>query len=206
MGDLTTTSYALLGLLALRPWSTYELAKQMERSLGWIWPRAESRLYEEPKKLVAAGLARSSREHRGRRPRTVYAITAKGRRELAAWLETPGAGALLEFEALLKVSFGDQGSKQGVLANLDAIIADTQARAATGARLAEEYTRGVGPFPERLHVSSLMWRFLWEHNATIERWALWARAEVQTWPEVTSQAEGLRRFRHTVAAATASPR
>ena len=51
---LTTTSYAVLALLALRPWTTYQLAKQMERSLGWIWPRAVSRLYEEPKKLVAA--------------------------------------------------------------------------------------------------------------------------------------------------------
>jgi PadR family transcriptional regulator AphA len=26
---LTSTSYAILGLLALRPWTTYELAKQM---------------------------------------------------------------------------------------------------------------------------------------------------------------------------------
>jgi hypothetical protein len=31
---LTTTSYALLGLLAVQPWSTYELTRQMDRSLG----------------------------------------------------------------------------------------------------------------------------------------------------------------------------
>ena len=31
-------SYAVLALLALQPWTTYQLATQMERSLGWIWP------------------------------------------------------------------------------------------------------------------------------------------------------------------------
>ncbi len=50
---MTTTSYAILGLLAIRPWTTYELTQQMQRSLSRFWPRAESKLYEEPKKLVA---------------------------------------------------------------------------------------------------------------------------------------------------------
>ena len=27
--SLTTTSYAILGLLAVKPWTTYELAQQM---------------------------------------------------------------------------------------------------------------------------------------------------------------------------------
>src|SRR5688572_20716249 len=81
---LTTTSYAILGLLALKPWTTYELAQQMQRALGQFWPRAESKLYEEPKKLVAHGFARSSSEMVGKRPRTVYSITPKGRRALAA--------------------------------------------------------------------------------------------------------------------------
>ena len=70
MPALTTTSYSVLALLALQPWTTYQLAKQMERSLGFIWPRAVSRLYEEPKKLVAAGLA-TSRPEATRRPESV---------------------------------------------------------------------------------------------------------------------------------------
>ena len=59
---LSTTSHAILGLLSLRSWTTYELAKQVQRSIGWFWPRAERKLYDEPKRLVAAGLARSE-EH-----------------------------------------------------------------------------------------------------------------------------------------------
>ena len=67
MQELTTTSYALLGLLAVRPWSAYELTKYMQQksSVGAIWPRTVSKLYEEPKKLVAHGLAEGKREKPG---------------------------------------------------------------------------------------------------------------------------------------------
>src|ERR1700751_3135599 len=89
---LTTTSYAVLGLLAVRPWSSYELTQQMDRSLGRVWPRAVSKLYEEPKKLTAHGLARSAVQQNGQRTRTVYAITAEGRRALGEWVRPPRAG------------------------------------------------------------------------------------------------------------------
>jgi DNA-binding PadR family transcriptional regulator len=201
--ELTTTSYALLSLLALRPWSTYELAKQMERSVSHLWPRAESKLYEGPKKLVAAGLAASRKELTGRRRRTVYTITPRGRDALAAWLSEPGTGPVLEFEAMLKVSFADQGTVGGLLTNIDAIIADAQARTMFGQALAEQYLGGEGPFPERLAVSGLTWRFLWESNMTVLRWARWARQEVEGWPEDRSRLDPLESFRRTVADASA---
>ena len=75
--ELTTTSYAILGLLAIRPWSTYELARQMQRDLRFVWPRAESNLYTEPKKLIAHGFASAKSEPRGKRRRTVYTITPR---------------------------------------------------------------------------------------------------------------------------------
>ena len=85
--ELTSTSFALLGLLAVRPWTTYELAQQMDRGLASFWPRARSNLYAEPKRLVALGLATATTQQVGRRPRTVYRITPKGRRALKAWLD-----------------------------------------------------------------------------------------------------------------------
>src|SRR5436190_14240332 len=108
---LTPTSYAVLGLLAVKPWTTYELAQQMDRGLGRFWPRAESKLYEEPKKLVAHGLAKATTDMVGKRPRTIYTITAKGRRALADWVPTSGAGPVLEFEQLLKVFFAEHATK-----------------------------------------------------------------------------------------------
>ena len=62
--NLTPTSYAILGLLAIKPWTTYELATQVERTVKRFWPRTRSKLYEEPKKLVAAGLAVAQRDER----------------------------------------------------------------------------------------------------------------------------------------------
>ena len=76
-------------------WSSYELTQQMDRSLGRVWPRAVSKLYDEPKKLASHGLARSAIQRNGRRTRTVYTITAKGRRALAEWLGEPGEGPAL---------------------------------------------------------------------------------------------------------------
>jgi PadR family transcriptional regulator AphA len=199
---LTTTSYSVLALLALQPWTTYQLAKQMERSLGFIWPRAVSRLYEEPKKLVAAGLATSRPEATGRRRSTVYTITPQGRDALAAWLAEPGAGPVLECEALVKIAYADQGTRDGLLANLTALIDDTSAKLHFGDMIARQYLDGRGPFQERLPLSGLMWRFLWEYNVTVLRWARWARAEVQAWPDDLSRLDVTAEFSRIVSAAT----
>src|SRR2546423_15584403 len=76
---LTATSYAILGLLGLRPWSAYELTKQVRRSLHFCWPRAEPRPYQDPKNLVDHGLVKATTTVDGRRSRTEYALTAKDR-------------------------------------------------------------------------------------------------------------------------------
>src|SRR6266542_4324024 len=144
---LTTTSYAILGMLAIKPWSPYEIATQWDRSLGRLWPRARSKLYEEPKKLVAGGLARASEGTVGRRHRTVYAITAKGRRALRAWLAEPGAGPVLEYEQLLKVFFGEHGSKRAILVQLAAAKRWADDQRAIHAAVARAYLSGKGPFP-----------------------------------------------------------
>jgi PadR family transcriptional regulator AphA len=180
---LTTSSYAILGLLALRPWTTYELAKQMAVSLRNFWPRAESKLYEEPKKLVAHGLAEVRTEHVGRRPRSVYEITAAGRAALQGWLDEPGAPAALEFEALVKVFFGEQGTKEQLVENLHRIVEDQRRRVAVDAEWAERYLAGAGAFPDRLAVLSLVGRLQADFNDTVLRWGEWALEVVQEWPD-----------------------
>ncbi len=52
----------------------YELACSMRRTLRWFWPRAESVIYAEAKRLEAAGLATSRVEPAAdgsRRTRTI---------------------------------------------------------------------------------------------------------------------------------------
>ncbi|MFC6878824.1 MULTISPECIES: PadR family transcriptional regulator [Actinomadura] len=179
--ELTTTSYAILSLLAVRPWTTYELKQQMDRSLRAMWPRAGSVLYEEPKKLAEHGLARSHAEYTGRRRSTVYEITDEGRAALRRWLDEPAAGPVLEFEALVKVAFADHGDLDQLRATLARVRADAERRvAATSARMAE-YEQTGGPYPDRLPVIALTARLLREQNDLLLRWAEWAEAEVATW-------------------------
>ncbi|HXV92498.1 MAG TPA: PadR family transcriptional regulator, partial [Pseudonocardia sp.] len=185
---LTTTSFAILGLLAVRPWSTYELTRQMDRSLGRIWPRAQSKLYEEPKKLVEHGLARAATEQVGRRPRTVYSITPEGRRALAEWLKVPGDGPVLEFEQLLKVVFAENGTRADALATLAAARAWAEERNEENLEAARAYLAGVGPFQERAAQNMLVGAFLTDFYALVARWADWATAQVEDWPDDPARA------------------
>jgi PadR family transcriptional regulator AphA len=180
--ELNTTSYAMLGMLAVRSWTTYELAKQMDRGLGRLWPRARSNLFNEPKKLVSQGLAVASEESTGRRPRTVYTITPAGRQALRVWLGTPGEGPVLEFEQMLKIFFADQGSKADVLAALGHIREWARERQAENLAIARAYLAGDGPFPERAAVLALTGRFLTDFADMVGAWADWADTVVADWP------------------------
>jgi PadR family transcriptional regulator AphA len=184
---LTPTSYVILGLLALRSWSTYELAQQMRRSIPYYWPRAESHIYEEPKKLVDHGLATATREYAGRRPRTVYGITDEGRQALRHWLGQPGRAPVVEFEGLVKVLFAEQGTKEQLLATLRSIRGQADNTREHHAALAAELATTGGPFPERLHVNALVFKFMWEQVEMLARWAAWAEREVTSWPDDVSQ-------------------
>lgn len=182
---LTTTSYAILSLLAVRSWTTYELAQQMERSVGAMWPRAESVVYEEPKRLVHRGLAESEKRYTGKRASTVYSITGAGRRALAEWLDEPGAPPSVEFEALLKVAFADHGSLEGLRSNLAAIREFAEEDMAFSHRRLREYAETGGPYPHRLPVIALAARYFHERSEAMLRWVEWAERAVEDWSGVT---------------------
>ena len=186
---ITTTSYAILGLLAVKSWTTHELVLQVDRSLRRIWPRAQSKLYEEPKKLVARGYARATDDSVGRRRRTRYTITAKGRQALAAWLREPGDGPILEFEQLLKISFADSGSKADVVANLDATRAWVVDQNAENLAAARAYLDGRGAFPERAALNQLAGRFLTDFYVMVAHWVTWASQVVDSWPDDVRNAQ-----------------
>jgi DNA-binding PadR family transcriptional regulator len=178
---LTTTSHALLGLLALRPWTTYELAKQVQRSLGWFWPRTERKLYDEPKQLVAAGLARATEQRTGNRPRTVYAITSAGRDSLKAWLDEPSAPPSLEFEAMVKVFFADAGTLEQLRDTLASVESAARARHAQLRSMVDDMVDGDVEFPDRLPVNALALRFQLDHERHTAEWAAWALEQAGGW-------------------------
>ncbi len=179
---LSATSLTILGLLALRPWSAYQLTQQVHRSLRYMHPSSERNLYAEPKRLAAAGLVRIRQEAVGRRSRTIYEITPAGRDTLRRQMTTPPRPPQLEFDAMQRLVFADQGSKQDLLATLDAT-----------SRQVDELLRGVmeqlrgyqadgGPFPERLHLIMLFSRFYVDYLLLLRHWTALAAREVADWP------------------------
>ncbi|MGH9042131.1 MAG: PadR family transcriptional regulator [Acidimicrobiia bacterium] len=202
MRKLTTTSYAILGLLAVRPWSAYELTKQVKRSLHFCWPRAETRLYQEPKNLVEHGLAKATVTTNGRRSRTEYAITPKGRKALKRWLDEPSAPPRLESEALLRLFLAEHGSREGLLATLAGLEAQALEFQAESLALGAEYLGEQAPFPERIHILGLVGKFVLDHTNLVAEWARWARTEVEGWPDVDrapASAEAVEAFRAALA-------
>ena len=175
---LGTTAYAVLGLLSLRDWTTYELAQQMERGIGRMWGASPSMVYEEPKHLVAHGYATVTETPVGRRPRVRYSITKKGRRALADWLANDPAPLTLQFEGLLKVLFSDQGADDANRSLLEAIHTwATEARATAQSRakgyIDGDYIAGA-PLGERAVIVAQTLSFLSELYTLIEGWSAWA--------------------------------
>jgi DNA-binding PadR family transcriptional regulator len=180
--SLPTTSYAILGMLALRPWTAYELTQQLRRSLSYCWPKAESVLYDEPKRLVRLGLATAQREPVGRRTRTAYAITGEGRRALGAWLATRPGPPRFEFETMLRLVYADQGSKEELLDAVRAARRWAEGRFAEGREQVRGYLEDGGPFPDRLHLIALFARFYADLFELVIGWAELAEAEIERWP------------------------
>lgn len=120
---LSPTSYVLLGLLARRSWSAYELNIHMQKSiLTAFWPRTESHVYSEPKKLLAEGLVSANKEEHNGRLRTVYSITEDGHKALQRWLTSPTEGyAAIHYEAMLKFLCADRGDIETLRKNVRAI-------------------------------------------------------------------------------------
>ena len=183
MADLTTTSYAILGLLNIKPWSGYELTQQAQRSLRYVWEKSESHLYAEPKRLVRLGLARVTEAPAGPvRTRQVYRITPAGRRALQQWLESEPAPPQVDFEAVLRLFYADATNKDAVLSTLAHARNDLEQRYAEGLTLVEAWLGGEAPFPERLHISALVAAFSRDLLLLMIRWSEFAESEITQWP------------------------
>lgn len=194
MADLTTTSYAILGLLNIKPWSGYELTQQAQRSLRYVWEKSESHLYAEPKRLVRLGFARVTEAPAGPvRTRQVYRITPAGRRALQRWLESEPAPPQVEFEAVLRLFYADATNKEAVLSALAHARDDLAQRYAEGMTLVEAWLDGEAPFPERLHISALVAAFSRDLLLLMIQWSEFAQREIKQWPRT----EGLGMTRRT---------
>ena len=183
--DVTITAYAILGVLAIKPRTAYELATEMRHCFEFYWPRADLRVYADAKELAARGLAIERRTYVGRRPRTMYSITVKGRRALKRWLAAPSRTFGLEFEALIKVYLARFGSREQLLSTLDQVIADAEYTLQVAANVRQVYLDGCAPFQdEYIHIWAMVYDFLTTYFRFLYDWAKRSRSLVETWSDL----------------------
>jgi len=105
--SLTPTSYIVLGLVGQAGEATpYSLKQMAAATVGNFFSIPHSQIYAEPDRLAEAGLLSVRREQGGRR-RKHYSLTARGRKALADWLESPTEEMYeLRDPGLLKLAFG----------------------------------------------------------------------------------------------------
>jgi DNA-binding PadR family transcriptional regulator len=102
------TAYALLGFLARRPMSGYDLKQTIAGSIDNFWSEGYGQIYPMLRRLTAAGWIAPlpGETGTGRRVRRVYEITTAGREALCTWLHEPVAERPPRIELLLKLFFG----------------------------------------------------------------------------------------------------
>jgi PadR family transcriptional regulator AphA len=187
-----TTGNAILGLLALKPsWSTWELRNQLRRNMRFFWPRAESRILAELKRLDKEGLAEAKREMHGRRPRTTYAISKKGRRQLNDWLATPPRPTTLESEPLLRTMLGHLGTRAQLEAAIQQVEADAAALIEVAHTVADEYLSGTAEFQQHVDHRAFVFDYLATHALGMRGWAERTKAAIETWPDPRSHEQAL---------------
>ncbi|HEV3229560.1 MAG TPA: PadR family transcriptional regulator [Solirubrobacteraceae bacterium] len=120
MARLSTSSYAVLGLLSFARMSGYDLAAVAQRSVVQVWPISKTQVYAELRRLSALALIEGRDAERSGGPaKTLFELTPAGERELDTWLAADSSpGLRLRAPAVLKLLLGHRGAPDQARAQL----------------------------------------------------------------------------------------
>lgn len=100
--------HALLALLEAGPMTGYELAKQFDESVGYVWRAQHSQIYTELRRLEQEGLVVANTLPRGAKAlatKRPYALTEAGARELQRWVAEVEPPAPVRDPAYVKATY-----------------------------------------------------------------------------------------------------
>ncbi|MGH2826968.1 MAG: PadR family transcriptional regulator [Actinomycetota bacterium] len=183
--QLTTTSYAVLAQVAVHPWSTYALVQQRVRYFRYVWPRAESAIYREVKRLSSMGLLDGRKEHIGKRARTVYSITDEGREALREWLSTPVSPFAMDFEAMIRIFVAPLGTKEQIVGTLHQVRDDAREMLRFGGQVKQEFLEGIAVTQDQAYIRALAVDFFISLLNTVEAWTERTLAEIESWDDLS---------------------
>src|SRR5579883_2646792 len=137
-------SHSLLGMLALRTMSGYDVRKWTAETISYFWTEDERQIYPQLAQLAEQGFvqisarcqtggpsrppSQESAENNALHPvqtqnidwdNQVYSLTPAGRAELERWLSEPPAAPPPRNEFLLKLLFGRYGKQEDLVRHLE---------------------------------------------------------------------------------------
>ncbi|HEX3787139.1 MAG TPA: PadR family transcriptional regulator [Pseudonocardiaceae bacterium] len=107
--------HALLALLEAGPMTGYELAKQFDQSVAYVWHAPHSQIYPELRRLEQEELVLAHELPRGpnaKATKRAYALTQAGADELTRWVAEVQAPPSVRDVAYLKATYFEYGSPE----------------------------------------------------------------------------------------------
>ena len=183
MARRSSSSMVVLALLGIDRWTPHELVRHLTLSMiHHIWPWAESKVYEEPKRLVAAGHAKATVDRNDPR-RTRYTISARVAASSPNGSPSPVPGCASNPRAHSSALRRERHPA--------ATPRHDRLHASRGARRRRPRRRRPGvvltqgpPYPDRIHLSVLIQDLVLRINTAVIEWADLTEQRVDDWPEL----------------------
>jgi DNA-binding PadR family transcriptional regulator len=139
-------NYAVLGLLAEKPMSGFDILKEFDVARSVVWPAPQNEVYRVLARLKGEGLIAD--KDIGPRGRKTYAITKSGRAALAAWIAAP-TDYTLRYDPILKAGFLSSLPAKARIARAEADLAFYTEQLAILRRVERERRTSKSPDPRR---------------------------------------------------------
>jgi PadR family transcriptional regulator AphA len=191
MRSRSATPYVILGLLRFGPLSGYEIRAELVRAASSFWSESYGQIYPALHALRRSGRvkvlsssverARSGGRDRGpgktgRRPKSTYAITSKGRAALDEWLDLPPRPEPPRNELLLKLYLADREFLDKPEEWLRALLGREEERMADLERMQSQMPRA-----QHRHPNVRFWSIALAHSEVQARATIgWCRAALGT--------------------------
>ena len=121
--------HAILGFLAIRPLTGYDLKKAFDNSVSHFWPATQSQIYRTLAELDADGLVTKEVVAREERlAMKIYYIAAAGRAELQRWLSAPVPEPDTREPLLIQLFFGGQVPDEALTGVIEDRIREVEER------------------------------------------------------------------------------
>jgi DNA-binding PadR family transcriptional regulator len=147
--------FALLGVLSMREMSGYDIKRQFDRAVHFVWNASDSQIYRELRDLEKQGLIASRTiEQTGKPNKFLYRPTDAGLDELDAWLTSPAEAPYGKDRFLMRLFFMGRVDPESAVA----VLEDRREQVCALLRVAEERLLVFTDLSRSQHPDLLWWQ------------------------------------------------